>query len=336
MLDGVRTEEGVLSVPRLFALNRFWLGQEDIVARDPMPIPGSDTAFRLPTGSGYAVQQVINALPGAAVYGLLAAAYSLVYGLVGRINLAFGDFAAIGGNAALIVDPGQRGLAGSRGPGGRDDRGRHLHGGARRRDGPARLQAPAHVTGQQGLVATVGLALVLGEYLRLTQGAEARWIGPILNTPMALARDATFVVTVTPIALLVALVAASTAAAVALGHEIQPLRPALAGLQRRSAAPPPCSASDATGSSDRPSHSPRGLAGLAGGITLVFFGDLSFAYATTLGLKALTAAVLGGIGSVPGAFLGGLFIGLLEAAWSASFPIDRPRPRGLPAFWSRP
>jgi branched-chain amino acid transport system permease protein len=39
-------------------------------------------------------------------------------------------------------------------------------------------------------------------------------------------------------------------------------------------------------------------------------------------LKALIAAILGGIGSVPGAFLGGLLIGAFEALWSAMFPID--------------
>ena len=40
------------------------------------------------------------------------------------------------------------------------------------------------------------------------------------------------------------------------------------------------------------------------------------------GLKAFTAAVLGGIGSLPGAMLGGLLIGLIEAFWSAYFSIE--------------
>ena len=35
------------------------------------------------------------------------------------------------------------------------------------------------------------------------------------------------------------------------------------------------------------------------------------------GIKAFTAAVLGGVGSLPGAMLGGLIIGLLEAFWAA-------------------
>ncbi|MDR3496346.1 MAG: branched-chain amino acid ABC transporter permease LivH, partial [Ancalomicrobiaceae bacterium] len=38
-------------------------------------------------------------------------------------------------------------------------------------------------------------------------------------------------------------------------------------------------------------------------------------------LKALVAAIIGGVGSLPGAVLGGLIIGLVEAFWSAYEPI---------------
>ena len=37
------------------------------------------------------------------------------------------------------------------------------------------------------------------------------------------------------------------------------------------------------------------------------------------GIKAFTAAVLGGIGSLPGAMLGGLLLGVVEALWSGYF-----------------
>ena len=37
------------------------------------------------------------------------------------------------------------------------------------------------------------------------------------------------------------------------------------------------------------------------------------------GIKAFTAAVLGGIGSLPGAMLGGLLIGLIEVFWAGYF-----------------
>jgi branched-chain amino acid transport system permease protein len=36
----------------------------------------------------------------------------------------------------------------------------------------------------------------------------------------------------------------------------------------------------------------------------------------TPGVKAFTAAVLGGIGSLPGAVLGGLLIGMIETLWA--------------------
>ena len=36
----------------------------------------------------------------------------------------------------------------------------------------------------------------------------------------------------------------------------------------------------------------------------------------------LIAAVLGGIGSIPGAVIGGLLIGLIETFWSAYFTIE--------------
>jgi branched-chain amino acid transport system permease protein len=37
------------------------------------------------------------------------------------------------------------------------------------------------------------------------------------------------------------------------------------------------------------------------------------------GIKAFTAAVLGGIGNIPGAMLGGLFLGLIESVGPALF-----------------
>jgi branched-chain amino acid transport system permease protein len=52
------------------------------------------------------------------------------------------------------------------------------------------------------------------------------------------------------------------------------------------------------------------------------YGGLGFAGGFQLGLKALVAAVLGGVGSVAGAFLGGLTIGLFETIWSMLMPID--------------
>jgi len=64
------------------------------------------------------------------------------------------------------------------------------------------------------------------------------------------------------------------------------------------------------------------LAPVAGTMYLMYYGVVSFAEGFTPGVKAFTAAVLGGIGSLPGAVIGGLLIGLIETMWSAYFSID--------------
>src|SRR3984885_7247739 len=55
------------------------------------------------------------------------------------------------------------------------------------------------------------------------------------------------------------------------------------------------------------------LAGAGGMIFGLYYNFTSFLIGFTAGLRAFTAAVLGGIGNVPGAMVGGLLIGLIEA-----------------------
>ena len=54
------------------------------------------------------------------------------------------------------------------------------------------------------------------------------------------------------------------------------------------------------------------LAGIAGVLVGVYYNTISTTMGITVGLKAFVAAVLGGIGSIPGAMIGGYLIGLLE------------------------
>jgi branched-chain amino acid transport system permease protein len=59
------------------------------------------------------------------------------------------------------------------------------------------------------------------------------------------------------------------------------------------------------------------LAGAAGVVQGLYFGNITFTLGFQAGLKAFTAAVLGGIGNITGAALGGFLIGFVEVTAAA-------------------
>ncbi len=61
------------------------------------------------------------------------------------------------------------------------------------------------------------------------------------------------------------------------------------------------------------------LAGAAGVLYALMFKQVNFLMGFIPGIKAFTAAVLGGIGNVPGAMLGGLFLGVVESLGPSLF-----------------
>ena len=64
------------------------------------------------------------------------------------------------------------------------------------------------------------------------------------------------------------------------------------------------------------------LAGAAGVMWSIHMGLVNHYTGFLPGIKAFTAAVLGGIGSIPGAMLGGMLLGIFEAIGPATLGID--------------
>jgi branched-chain amino acid transport system permease protein len=321
-LVAITTDSGPISGAALYLLKRYYLDTREGVAGDPGPGEPSPIPA-IPASLAEPLQHALVGLPRAGIYAVLAAAYALVFGLVGRINLAFGELAAIGAAAAGItaaaLATGESSIAAGVGAALAVAAGAAALHGLVAGHVAFRLVSPR--SGQAALIATLGLSIALMEYLRLAVGDRPPWIPSVWSEPIRLARAGEFVLTVTPVSVAVGAVGLAAALALAAAmrwsafgrawraHADDPLAAALFGI-------------DGARLLTRTLLLAGASAGLAGGLAALQFGALGFAGGFGLGLKALAAAILGGIGSVPGALAGGLAISGFETLWSAALPID--------------
>jgi branched-chain amino acid transport system permease protein len=323
-LIGIASDGRPMSDASFYLLRRFYL--ED--RKEPPPDPGAADLDDLPEVSAplaYGLQQGLSALPSAAIYTLLASAYALIYGLTGRIILSFGEFAALGALAAVVGVAVFLSLALSTPASG-------LviafgvaivvcafHGFAM---GRFMLRPLAKANGQQMLIATIGLAIAMSEYLRLAQGPDLRWLPPVFNSPWALAHAGSFVVTATPIGLALGAIGLGCALGLVLL-----IRWSAYGRAWRAVSDDARTAAlfgvDARAVHDVALILACAACGMAGVIVTVIYGGMGFAGGFSLGLKALVAAILGGIGSVSGAALGGICIAVFEVLWSSTMPLEQ-------------
>jgi branched-chain amino acid transport system permease protein len=273
------------------------------------------------SGPLYLLQQIVNAVPSAAIYALIAVGFSLVYGIIGRINLALGEMAAVGGHVAFLAIVVLAAWGGS---------GLGL-------DLAAALAAAAAVSGvcgwvtqrtlfrrwaegetQAALIATLGLAIFLREFLRLSQGARDRWLQPFPAAPLVVAGDGPLAVAISPAQFLILAVAAVTCAGILVltrrgpwGRAYRACRDdigmaALLGVDGGRIVAIAFAAGAAA-------------AGVAGFVIAFHYGTVSAYMGTLIGFKALVAAVVGGLGSVGGAIAGGIAVGLIETLWAGYF-----------------
>lgn len=64
-----------------------------------------------------------------------------------------------------------------------------------------------------------------------------------------------------------------------------------------------------------------GIGALGGVLYATYYGIMTPTMGVVVGLKAFTAAILGGIGSIPGAMLGGFLLGILEVFGTTLLPV---------------
>jgi branched-chain amino acid transport system permease protein len=271
----------------------------------------------------FLVQQIINAATVACVYGLLALGYTLVYAILGQINLAMGELTMLGAMLTAMAAAGL-GMAGwATWP-------------------PALLGVLVLVMGftaVQGwtmdrlvfrrlrgvrshtpLIVAVGLSIAYQEGVRLLHGARDWWPAPVLTGRFDLLSDGAF--TVTALTAQLAILALTGGLYAALWGIMQ--RTAFGRAHR--ACTDDIAAAELVGVDVNRTIAATfaiggGLAAAAGAVIALYYGGVNFFTGYLIGFKALAAAVVGGIGSVPGAMLGGALLGLVETFWSAYFAL---------------
>lgn len=272
----------------------------------------------------YLVQQLINGLTLGAVYGLIAIGYTMVYGIIGMINFAHGDIYMIGAFIALIawLLISALGLAlpaalllvllltiffTS------------LYGWATERIAYRRLRSANRLA---PLISAIGMSIFLQNSVQLLQGARVKPLQPIVTGGFSLGVVGQGGgVTISWLQLVIV----SVTICLMIGVNMIIKKTAL-GRAQRACEQDKLMASlcgvDVNRTISVTFMMGAGLAAAAGFMVMLYYGVVDFYMGFLAGMKAFTAAVLGGIGSLPGAMLGGFLIGLIEALWSGYISVQ--------------
>jgi branched-chain amino acid transport system permease protein len=258
------------------------------------------------------VQQLINGLALGSVYALIALGYTMVYGILQLINFAHGEVYMLGAYLGIIVLGvlTSFGLTAS-----------HLtlslfitvvvsmafcaaYGAAIERIAYRPLR---HAAKLSPLISAVGMSIVLQNVVMLAQGKEYKNLPPLMpsegvSVGGANASPVQIIILGTSLLMMIGLqlFITRTRLGKAMRATSQDMTMAgLVGIDINRV----ISATFMIGSA---------LAAVAGVMVTLYYGVIHFFMGYTAGLKAFTAAVLGGIGSIPGAMLGGFALGLIE------------------------
>jgi branched-chain amino acid transport system permease protein len=271
------------------------------------------------------VQQLINGITLGSIYGLIAIGYTMVFGIIGMVNFAHGDVfmvSAFIGLIAYLILTVWLGIASVVGAllivlivamaltslvNWTIERIAY-----RPLRGSFRL-AP--------LISAIGMSILLSNFVQVAQGPRNKSIPPLLQGEFVLMGSEDYQVTLSYRQLLIWVVTAVLL--VAFWYLVS--RTSLGRAQRACEQDQKMAALlgvDVDRTISITFVIGAALAAVAGTMYLMYYGVVNFNDGFTPGVKAFTAAVLGGIGSLPGAVVGGLLIGLVETMWSAYFSID--------------
>ena len=256
------------------------------------------------------LQQVINGLTAGSVYAIVALGYTMVYGIIQLINFAHGEVVMIGAMVAFTV----------------------IHALA-----PAGLPPLAVVLIGTGCAVPVcmlvgysmerlayrplrgaprlaPLITAIGVSIILQHLALMIWSRNILAFPQIISSRTYFIggAAITSVQIAILAICVALMAALALLVYRTPL-----GTAMRATAQNPQVAGLMGIDINRVIAATfvigAALGAVAGVLFGTYYGLAQYTMGSILGLKAFSAAVLGGIGNIPGAMLGGVVLGLVEA-----------------------
>ncbi len=256
------------------------------------------------------IQQIINGLVLGSIYALVALGYTMVYGIMGLINFAHGEVVMIGAMVALTVI---KFLA---------DSGLPVF-----MIVLIALMAAAAVCMAVGftveriayrplrrapklapLITAIGVSIVLQNLAMLVWGRNYHAFPPIIPS----SNFNVFGATITGVQIaIIAIAALMMSGLIVLIH-----RTRLGRAMRATSENPPIAQLMGVNINQIISFTfiiGSGLAAVAGLMVSANYSIAHYYMGFMLGLKAFTAAVLGGIGNIAGAVLGGILLGLIES-----------------------
>jgi branched-chain amino acid transport system permease protein len=269
------------------------------------------------------LQALLNGLVQGAIYAIVALGYTMVYGILALINFAHGEVLMIGAYAGVVT------LAGCAGSGAFESVGfvpcmaaafaaamlvAAAYGFSIERIAyrPLRKAPPL-----SPLISAVGVSIFLQNFVQLSRPGRSAPIYAPTNTEgfqRAFGGEGLRLGSATLTALDAVILAVCVAMMLGLWTFVQRTR---TGRAMRATAQDKVMAGLVGVDVDRVISKTfvlgSALAAVAGVLVSLYTTQAKFDMGFMAGLKAFTAAVLGGIGNIPGAMIGGLLLGVVEA-----------------------